>query len=454
MRIEQVTAFLYSLKPKGIRFGLENTRLVLDKLDRPQDNFEVVHIAGTNGKGSTAAFVESMLLEGGVRVGLYTSPHLDHYRERFRVEGREVSDEIIEQAMEVLLADGLDLDPAEVSAWIDDSDLVSKMDSRSWYHNRGEASRFCRLTFFECTTILATLIFARLRVEAAVMECGMGGRLDATNVFSPAVAAITPVSLEHTEWLGDTLAAIAAEKAGIIKKGVPVVCARQDARAMKVIAGRADEIEAPLFVAGDSFDGQGDWSRAVFRLGHERLGPTKLGLIGRHQVDNAALALACLRYSSPVLFPGQSAASRGLRKASWPARFEVMGTDGGWIVDGAHNPAGIHVLVEAVRDMFPDQELRAVFGVFVEKNVEPMLLELETVCGSIELVMPPDARGCDPAKLTSFIQRPHTVHQSVSAALEKLASQDGSPVLVTGSLTVAGEARRWLQGHNVLDAPL
>ncbi|HUU03351.1 MAG TPA: folylpolyglutamate synthase/dihydrofolate synthase family protein [Myxococcota bacterium] len=452
MRIEQVTAFLYSLKPKGIRFGLENTRLVLDKLARPQDAFEAVHIAGSNGKGSTAAFAESMLSSGGVRAGLYTSPHLDHYRERFRVAGRTVADTVIEQAMDVMLADGLDLDPAEVSAWIDERGLTTKMDSRNWYHNRGEASRFCRLTFFECTTILAALIFARLHVEVAVMECGMGGRLDATNVFSPVVAAIAPVCLEHTEWLGDTLAAVAAEKAGIIKRDVPVVCARQEPLAMEVIAAKACEIGAPLFVMGDSFDAEGEWSQAVFRLGQERLGPVRLGLVGRHQVDNAALALACLRYSSPVLFPGREAACEGLRKARWPARFEILGAEGEWILDGAHNPAGVHVLVTTVTDIFPDHKMRVVFGVLGDKDVEPMLREIETVAESIELVMPPDARGRDPAGLASLVHRPHAVHESVGAALSKLARQKGPPVLVTGSLTVAGEARRWLLDRNGIDA--
>lgn len=451
MRIEQATAFLYSLKPQGIRFGLENTRLVLDKLKALQPDFEVIHIAGSNGKGSTAAFLDGMLQNENYRVGLYTSPHLVHFRERFRVNGVPVADDDIVQAMQLLLQEGLELDPAEVADWVEREDLERKMASGSWYHQRGGASEFCRLTFFECTTILAILLFQARQVDLAILEVGMGGRLDATNVLTPLVSVITPIHLEHTAWLGDTLAAIAGEKAGIIKPKIPVVCARQADEAMQVIETVSAENQAPLYVLGRDFDCQGDWRQASFRAAGRTIGPVRLGLAGEHQVGNAATAVGCL----PILKSrgwevSEQAAIEGLRHVSWPARFERLGERGEWILDGAHNPDGARALAAVVRDIFGDERVRLVFGVLEDKKVDEMLAALGGVASSVDLVRPTDARGRDPNELTTLVAGKVEVHESVKDAMSRLAGAAGPPILITGSLTVVGEARIWLQEKGYL----
>ena len=445
MRIEQITAFLFSLNPKGIRFGLENTRLVLEQLGRPQDAYPCVHLAGSNGKGSTAAFIDAVARQAGVRTGLYTSPHLNHFRERFRVDGRPVSDQAICAVADRFFKDGLQVDPAEVEAWIDEHDMVRRMESDSWYSERGEGSDFCRLTFFECTTVLSLLLFERSGIDLAIVETGMGGRLDATNVLTPQVAAITPIHLEHTAWLGDTITAIAGEKAGIIKAGIPVVIGRQHPDARQVLARVANEQSSPAQWLGQDFDCTGDWLQARFQVGGQNFGPIRLGLAGAHQADNAALALACLQHLGTELWPARPEwVTSGFSTVSWPGRFERFGASGQWILDGAHNPDGAVALAKVVKDSLGSRPVRLVFGVLGDKDASEMLGQLEPLSSSLTLVRPSDSRGRDPADLRGLAAGSAVVIDSVAAALEQLSSQEGDPILICGSLTVVGEARAWL----------
>ncbi len=462
MRIEQITAFLYSLNPKGIRFGLENTRLVLEQLDRPQAAYATIHLAGSNGKGSTAAMLEAVLRRAGLRVGLYTSPHLDHFRERFRVDGQPVADSDIERVAERFFAAGLEVDPAAVADWIERNDMVRRMAAETWYGERGCGSDFCRLTFFECTTVLALLLFERARVDVAILETGMGGRLDATNVVRPRVSLLTPIQLEHTAWLGDTIAAIAEEKAGIIKPGVPVVSARQHPDARAVIRRVAGEQGSRLDFVGERIGVAGSWREARFAVAGRSLGPVRLGLAGAHQLENAALAVGCLPWlGEPVWPPLDAAVERGLAAVRWPGRFERFGPRGEWILDGAHNPDGARALVATLDEVFGPRRLELVFGVLGDKDSRRMLEVLVPRAEQIRLARPLDARGRDPAELAAALERPVALHASVGAALAAAAAgraDRGEPVaaplcLVTGSLTVVGEARRWLLEHGLEPTP-
>ncbi len=457
MRIEAATAFLYALKPRGIRFGLESTRLALERLGRPQRRFRVVHVAGSNGKGSSCAFLEALLRRSGLRVGLYTSPHLVHFRERFRVDGREAADEELGALMDRLIEVGLGVPVAEVLGWLEAADVEARMAASTWYRERGAASQFTRLTFFECTTILAAMLFERAGVDVAIMEVGMGGRLDATNVFEPAVCAVAPIHLEHTAWLGDTLAKIAAEKAGIIKPGVPVVVSRQSPEADEVFVRVAAERGAPLQRLGREVDGAGTWRAARFRLPGLDLGPCGLGLAGDHQVDNAALALACLPHLGPPCWPlPERSLAEALREVSWPGRLErFLDPQAGcaWILDGAHNPDGVRVLCAALPGVLGGRPYRLLFGVLGDKAVGGMLPPLVEGASEVALVRPEDARGRDPRELLAGLARPARLLGSVSAALEALAGEPGPPVLVTGSLTVVGEARRWLLARGLRPVP-
>jgi dihydrofolate synthase/folylpolyglutamate synthase len=328
--------------------------------------------------------------------------------------------------------------------------MREKMDSQTWYQLRGGASEFTRLTFFECTTILAVLLFERAGLDVTLMECGMGGRLDATNVFEPMVSAILPIHLEHTEWLGDTLAAIAAEKAGIIKPGVPVVCARQAEEAWQVIRERAAEVGAPLYSLGKDFHAAGGWRSARFQVGERAFGPVRLGLWGAHQVDNAAVALGCLPHlAGHGLRVGDRDVDAGLREVVWPARFERFGSSGEWILDAAHNPDGARVLAGAIRDVFGVRKIRLVFGVLSDKRAEEMLDCLVPLASRIDLVRSKDSRARDPKTLVALVPGPAGVHSSVAAALEQLWGHPGEPVLICGSLTVAGEGREWLEQKGI-----
>jgi dihydrofolate synthase/folylpolyglutamate synthase len=445
MHIDQATAFLYALKPRGIRFGLENTKLVLKNLGNPEKKLKVIHIAGSNGKGSTAAFLSSILQQSGYRVGLFTSPHLVNYRERFQIDGQQISDQAIGDCVDILLRQGLEVDPAEVVSWVEQESMIDKMDVGSWYNERGGASQFCRLTFFECTTILAVMLFAHAEVDVAVMECGMGGRLDATNALSPQVSVITPIHLEHTEWLGDTLGAIAGEKAGIIKDEVPVVCSRQADEAFSVIEQEAQSHGSRLLALGRDFDGWGDYRKASFRYGDEELGPISLGLVGEHQLENAATALgvlACLKDQGWQV--DRKAVKEGLHKVSWPGRFERFGPQSEWVLDAAHNPNGSAVLSKIIGELYEGQPVQIVFGVLGDKDAEKMLEQLSAVAENFYLVKSSDARARDPHSLTSLIKEPYQVFDSIDAGMSSADQRHKYPIVVTGSLTVVGEARNWL----------
>jgi len=448
LRIDEVTAFLYALKPRGIRFGLENTRLVLEALGRPQDNFSVAHLAGSNGKGSTAAFLDRILRAHGLRVGLYTSPHLVNFRERFRVDGQPVSDERICDQMESFLRDGLDLVPEEVSAFVRGEGLVERMTPDRWYAERGASSRFSRLTFFECTTILAAMIFADLGVDVAIMETGMGGRLDATNVFEPKVCGITSIDLEHTAWLGEDLATIAGEKAGIIKQGVPVICAPQRAEALSVIEDEAEKRNAPFSLVGKDIQIKGSWSDADFLLANMHIKGLRLGLAGPHQIHNAAVALGC----ADALISLRPEASRlGLESVKWPGRFEQLGPGGRWVLDGAHNPGGCRVLASTWRQIHGDLKPCIVFGVLGDKQLEPMLTALSGLADDWWLVPSRDARGRAPEEYSNLIPSARLA-SSVGNALDAWWSSGAGPLLVCGSLGVVGEAKLWF-GNKEISSP-
>jgi dihydrofolate synthase/folylpolyglutamate synthase len=259
------------------------------------------------------------------------------------------------------------------------------------------------------------------------------------------VSVITPIHLEHSEVLGATLAAIAGEKAGIIKRQVPVVIARQAPEAQGVLERQALEVGAPLARMGTDFEADGGWRAARFRIGKERLGPVRLGLVGDHQVVNAAAALGCRPWLEKAgwRLPG-AAVLEGLRSVCWPGRFECLGERGEWILDGAHNPDGIRALAGTVRDVLEGQPVRLVFGVLKEKDVGGMLPQLLPLASEVHLVRSSDARAREPAELLPLAGPGVHVHSTMEAALAGLYNTPGPAILVTGSLTVAGQARAWL----------
>lgn len=355
---ERIATVPYSVRS----FKLDRMRALLARLDRPQDGAPLVHVAGTKGKGSTAAMIAAVLTAAGYRTGLYSSPHLERIEERFRVDGAPCrADELIELVARVRPAvEALDRQGVDSQA-----------------------------TYFEVTTAMAWLHFRRRKVDAVVAEVGLGGRLDSTNVCQPAVTAITSISFDHTRQLGGTLAEIAREKAGIVKPGVPLVCGVAEAEPRDVIAGICHERGAPRSQLGRDFDfryeppsclepgeasGRMDYTSSA---GDHELRGVELRLAGRHQAANAAVAVTALRRLAERGWAIPARALReGLASVAWPARIEIVGRRPAIVVDSAHNVASVEALLATLRESLPARRRGLIFATSRDKDVRGMLERL------------------------------------------------------------------------------
>lgn len=396
MTCREALAWLHGVQRFGIKLGLENARRLFAALEVAKLDARIVHIAGTNGKGSTCAIAAAICQAHGYRTGLFTSPHLISFRERIRVNG-----EMIGQC-----------DLAESLTRI--RELVS-----SWEPHP---------TFFEIATALALLHFKQERCDLVVLETGMGGRLDATNALQPAVCAITPIDFDHQQWLGSTLEQIASEKAGIIKPRVPVVSAKQQPDAERVIRRRAKECEAPLrFVTETALE-------------------YPVALAGKHQRENAALAVAALRDGKIEV--DEIALAKGLASVEWPARFQRL--EERMVLDGAHNPAGARVLVETWLEQFANERATIVAGMLRDKDAIGFWQIVTPIAAHVVLPMFHSERAFSPSELRSVIEQaaPHLTVKTASGIEEalRIAQQLGGPVLITGSLHFAGETLAFLRG--------
>ena len=407
---QSVLASLYALEAaKGMDFKLERVALALKNLGDPHRRYPTVHIAGTNGKGSVAAMLHAILSAAGYRVGLYTSPHLISFNERLRVGAACVGeDEVVVLAQRV----------------------------RSAATVRG-----IELTFFEFVTVMAFLYFAEKSVDCAVIEVGLGGRLDATNVIDPDVAVITTIGLDHEEFLGETTEAIAREKAGIIKPGKPVVIGRVVGAARAVLQEVASEKGATAYWFGEHFEAAGDEPWAFSGLG-QILDPLAIGLRGRHQRDNAAAAVAtaiCLRERFAI---SAAAIRDGLAAVRWPGRLDVVATAPLVVLDGAHNTDGVDALVRELPGIVHGRKVHLLFGVMRDKRWQAMVEMLGRCVASAALTNPLPSRGeAVEALAQSFAKHcPVSVAPHPTRAMEELlASVDPrEAILVTGSLYLVG----------------
>jgi dihydrofolate synthase/folylpolyglutamate synthase len=398
---ERATAVPYDRR----EFRLDRMRELLERLDNPQQTFPIVHLAGTKGKGSTAAMIAAVLSAAGRRTGLYSSPHLDRIEERLRIDGQPCSAAEFLELMELVR-------PA-----------VEAMDRRA---ARGQGGG--RPTYFEITTAMALVHFAQRGVEAAVVEVGMGGRLDSTNVCQPVVSVITTISFDHMKQLGNTLAAIAGEKAGIIKPGLPVVSGVVDPEPRDVIVAAAAQRGSRLIQLGRDFDFAYEPPRELqiaYRQGSISFLPravetepaysqVELGLLGRHQALNAAVAIAtCAMLRGQGWLIPEAAVREGLASVRWPARVEVVARRPAVVVDAAHNVASIASLLTTLDESFTARRRFLVFATTQEKQVREMLAEL----------LP----KFDEIVLTRYLNNPRYVPLDELAALarEVAASQNG-----------------------------
>jgi dihydrofolate synthase/folylpolyglutamate synthase len=432
--------YLYALQKHGIKLALSNSLRLMVSLGSPHRKFRSVHVAGTNGKGSTAAFIAGMLRAAGYRVGLYTSPHLVSFTERIRINGDPISEKrVVELAQRVRKAYG-GLKPAGESAAMSP-------------------------TFFEVTTAIAFIYFAEEEVDIAVIEVGMGGRLDSTNVIIPLVSVITNIDLEHTEFLGTTLEQIATEKAGIIKPGVPVVTGAVQPDVVSVIERTAEAKAAGISRLSRDFMPENVVSGAepVFdyrgrKAAYEGL---KLRLIGRYQVDNACLALAAVEYLREAgIAVDEQAVRRGLEQTHWEGRMERIAKRPDIYLDGAHNPASAKKLAATVGELKTAYgQLVLVIGILGDKDYQGIANEIVPLADRVVVTRPQYSRALDVPFLAGEIRKLHTrvttaetVAEAIALARDDASSDD--LILVTGSLYMVGDARALLSARPDEDGAL
>ena len=429
--IDSIVARLTRLHPKRIDLSLGRIERLLVALDHPERKLPpVIHVAGTNGKGSVIAFMRAMLEAAGKRVHVYTSPHLVRFNERYRLgaagEGKLVSDD-------------------ELAATLTECERV----------NAGQP-----ITVFEITTAVGVMLFARHPADVLLLEVGLGGRLDATNVIdAPLASVITPIAIDHTEFLGDSLAQIATEKAGILKRGAPAIVAAQHRDALGVIERQAARLKAPLKIAGEDWTATEERGRLVYQDEDGLLDLPPPRLYGRHQFENAGLAIAALRAIKQFKL-APAAFEAGMAKADWPARMQRL-TQGALValapegselwLDGAHNPDGGRAVAAVLADLEErvSRPLVLIVGMMSTKDCQGFLSNFTGLARRMIAVPVPNLEKSLPAEAVADAARaiglPATSRADLSEALEAARKLDLDPpprILITGSLYLAGEVLR------------
>lgn len=410
------------------KFDLENITVLARRLGRPDRAYPSAHIAGTNGKGSTAAFLESILRHAGFRTGLNTSPHLEKINERVRVNGKEISDEAFAETL------------TRIQGLIEELLAAGKLRAHP--------------TYFECVTAMAFEYFARSRVEFGVFEVGLGGRLDATNILFPAVSVITRIDFDHENFLGHSLREIAGEKAGIVKRGVPVVVAEQHVEAREVILSRAKELGSPILETATAFR----VDRESFEDGCVRARVTELKsgwtveiaprLPGRFQLQNAlnAVSTARLLREGGFRIPDE-AITQGIAAAVWPGRLEKLQSHPDIYLDGAHNPGAARELAAFWEQNFGGREIWLVYGTLRDKAIDEIAGALFARAAEVIFTEPRTTRAISAAQLAEIAGH-HAAHFSIVAdpdeALESALRKAGpdDAVFITGSLYLVGQLRQ------------
>ncbi|MBI1884415.1 MAG: bifunctional folylpolyglutamate synthase/dihydrofolate synthase [Chlamydiae bacterium] len=414
----------------GMKLDLENIRELLEALGNPHSKLNVVHVAGTNGKGSTCAMMVSILREAGYSVGLYTSPHLISPRERIQKNGEWISEgHFVKGILEIRC-------------------ITENLEAKNIFP-----------TYFELITALAFWFFAQKKVDWVVLETGMGGRLDATNIVNSKTQVITNIDLEHTQYLGKTIGEIASEKAGIIKSGSHVVTAAQG-EALEVIEARADLLGARVLRLGHELSFEkinADLEAQRFKIHTTRDHyDVCLKLLGSHQMENAVLAVAaveCLREGGALI--SNEAVLSGLEKACWPGRFEVIQRDPLVILDAAHNPAGAQVLARTWKKYLKNEKALLIFSALKDKDVEGMVQELSNIVREVRLVQVHHERGLSLGELEDAWEKvlpPSQIHASSLEEMLEFIHDDNrkAPLLITGSIYLLGEVlEKMCQRHNV-----
>jgi dihydrofolate synthase / folylpolyglutamate synthase len=418
MALQSLLDRLFSRTTAGIKPGLERTEYLLDVVGNPHHHLPAIHVAGTNGKGSTCSMMASIFRSAGYKTGLYTSPHVRRFNERMRIDGADIDDETLATLAAPLLE---------------------------------EAERIGG-TFFEITTVMALQWFAYHRVDVAILETGLGGRLDSTNVVTPLVSIITSIDFDHMEYLGTTLPQIAGEKAGIIKHGVPAVVAEPRAELRGVFEQRAAGVGAPIHFVDDSIQVDvdtfhPDLSMTVSALFDDRLEYYTTDLCGSHQARNMAAVLTALPLLSDTYQIAPVHIRDGLmhvrRNTGQGGRIQLLRNDPPLVIDVAHNPAGLAMLVTTLRQCgYSDRQWQVVFGAFADKDVPAMLKALQPAIGTLYACASASERAMPSADLVARAVEagiPAVLDEGTPGAAVTEALSTGAPVLVCGSFSVIDE---------------
>ena len=412
MTYAEALDYLKGLAVFGAHFGLETTQRLAAGLGNPQARLRFIHVAGTNGKGSTCAMLESIYRAAGLRVGLFTSPHLVSFRERIQVDRHLISETDVARLVGEVIR-------VQCSMFSPEGSGVASLGTPSLITNHPPP------TFFEFVTVMALRYFAEQKCDVVIWETGLGGRLDATNIVTPLASVITNIALDHQQWLGDTLAAIATEKAGIIKPGVPVLTAADAPEAVAVIRAKAERMGATFTMVTDELN-------------------AAPALRGAHQRRNAALAVAVVRALRDTLPVSDTALRRGLETVRWAGRLQVEKIGGReFLLDGAHNVDGARALVTAMREEFAGAPFALVLGMLGDKDCELMCRLLAPLAQRIAVVRVGSSRSAEPTELAEFCRRANqsalvTAHESAGNALTALEKEPR--VVIAGSLYLIGEA--------------
>lgn len=419
MNYEEALEYISNINWKWSIPGLERIRILMDKLGNPQDGLKFIHVAGTNGKGSTCAFLSHILVKSGYKVGLFTSPFIEVFNERMQINNENISNEEL----------------AEITTYI--QPFADSMEDPP--------------TEFELNTAIGFVYFARNNCDIVILEVGMGGELDSTNIIkSPELAIITTISLDHTQYLGDTVTKIAETKSGIIKPGTNVVVYNQDQSVMRVIKKKCKDEGAGFYVSEPNRMElvSSNIERQVFS--HPDFGNLAASLIGRYQMENIAVVLKAVEVLRKRGYNISSGSVlQGLEATRWPGRFEVIHHDPFFIVDGGHNPQGIKATTDSLKAVFHDEKLIIIFGVLADKDYMQMLGEILPIAREVLTVTPPSARALDSAETAKLIEEQGVTAKSfekIGDAIDcaMLDSAGITPICALGSLYMVGDVKKYV----------
>jgi len=437
VKYTEALAWLYSLQRFGIKLGLENIRRLIAETHVDLGGARVIHVAGTNGKGSVCAMIDSICRAQKYRTGLFVSPHLVTFRERIRIDGEMISENEVAAALTNIRKLVADWEPHPTFFEIATALALKHFTVVTADPTVGDTRLSQQSEALPSPSPLPSSRGERIKVRSGsngganidivILETGLGGRLDATNAIQSDVAVITPIALDHEEWLGDSLEKIANEKAGIIKAQTPVVSGPQLPEAKKVIRDRATECEAPLEFVDEAY------------------AKSPIALRGEHQKLNAAIAIAAIRAANVEI--DEAAVTRGLAAVEWPGRFQCW--DKRTVIDGAHNPAAARILTQTWREIFGDERATMILAILSDKDLHGICEALAPIANSVLLPKIRSERAADPTELSKILVDLGCKSEIVSSFVDAFdkAREQRDPILITGSLHFAGEALAHLQGE-------